>query len=118
MISSQLNLYSRHSRILHDIGNGNSNNILILQKCSSETSKSLETSNTNEDIRCSTNKNTKHNYPDVLRNGIFCLIVRSVRLVQLNLLESLAANCIPVIMADNIVMPFSEVKYIHLFNFN
>lgn len=40
---------------------------------------------------------------------MFCLVGRGKRLAQPTLLESLAANCIPIIMADNIVLPFSEV---------
>lgn len=49
-------------------------------------------------------------YPKVLRTGVFCLVARGIRLVQLNLLEVLASGCIPVVMADNVVMPFNEVR--------
>lgn len=47
-------------------------------------------------------------YPEVLSRSEFCLVIRGVRLAQLNLLESLASSCIPVIVADNIVLPFVE----------
>lgn len=63
------------------------------------------------DVRCSYSDNkSEHEYPHILNGGTFCLIARTARLVQTNLLESLASGCIPVIMADNVVMPFSEVK--------
>ena len=39
----------------------------------------------------------------------FCLIIRGARLGQSSLLESMAAGCIPVIIADSLVMPFQEV---------
>lgn len=64
------------------------------------------------DVRCSYSDNkVVHEYPRILNQGTFCLIARTARLVQTNLLESLAAGCIPVIMADNVVMPFSEVGF-------
>lgn len=69
-----------------------------------------------KDVRCSFSNQLQMQYPKVLRTGVFCLVARGIRLVQLNLLEVLASGCIPVVMADNVVMPFSEVNRGILFN--
>lgn len=110
LISSQMDLYDRQRRILQDIADNN-NNFLILQKCTALSSNYATDAKTiPSDIRCSYSDNkSEHEYPHILNQGTFCLIARTTRLVQINLLESLAAGCIPVIMADNVVMPFSEV---------
>lgn len=47
--------------------------------------------------------------PAVLAGGRFCLVARGQRLVPLNLMESMAAGCVPVFMADNLVLPFDEI---------
>lgn len=110
LISSQLNLSDRQRRILQDIADNN-NNFLILQQCTALSSNSAaDSKQLPNDMRCNYSDNkSEHEYPHVLTEGTFCLIARTARLVQTNLLESLAAGCIPVIMADNVVMPFSEV---------
>lgn len=123
LISSQLNLYERQKRILQEIAENN--NFLILQKCTEHSKSYASDSKTKpKDIRCSySDSKLEHEYPSILNQGTFCLIARTTRLVQVNLLESLAASCIPVIMADNVVMPFSEVPikllivFFGLFNF-
>jgi glucuronyl/N-acetylglucosaminyl transferase EXT2 len=61
------------------------------------------------DLRCSFPALTPVEYPEILEQGTFCLVIRGVRLAQPALLESLAAGCIPVIVADNTVLPFEEV---------
>lgn len=40
---------------------------------------------------------------------MFCLIIRGARLAQSALLDAMAAGCIPVIIADSLVMPFHDV---------
>lgn len=40
----------------------------------------------------------------------FCLIANTERLFEFNLIEALATNCIPVVFADNIILPFAEVR--------
>lgn len=42
-----------------------------------------------------------------LQSATFCLVVRGARLGQSVLLEAMAAGCIPVIVADSLIMPFS-----------
>lgn len=46
---------------------------------------------------------------NVFQKASFCLVIRGARLGQPTLLEALAAGCIPVILADTLIMPFAEV---------
>ncbi|KAG4078176.1 hypothetical protein HA402_002228 [Bradysia odoriphaga] len=109
LISSQTNLNDRQKRTLQDIAETN-NNFLILQKCATIQSNHASDSNViQKDVRCSYPDSVAYEYPQILTQGAFCLIARTTRLVQTNLLESLAAGCIPVILADNVVLPFNEI---------
>lgn len=88
------------------------NNILLLQKCTQEIFEDKISSSPeliNKDIRCTFPGNSPVEYPGILEQGTFCLVIRGVRLAQPILIESLATNCIPVIIADNIVLPFEEI---------
>lgn len=60
--------------------------------------------------RCSHGTNSLYDYKTAFTQSIFCLVAKTERLFQINFIEALAANCIPVIYADNIVLPFSEVE--------
>ncbi|XP_028414208.1 exostosin-2-like isoform X2 [Dendronephthya gigantea] len=53
--------------------------------------------------------NVQYKYPHVLQSSTFCMVIRGVRLGQTTLLDILMMGCIPVIIADNYVLPFSEV---------
>ncbi len=97
---------------MQDIAESNKK-VLILQQCATLVSDhaSDDPKLKQKDIRCSYPDNiSEHEYPHILQQGVFCLIARTTRLVQMNLLESLAAGCIPVVLADNVVMPFDEVR--------
>ncbi|KAI8421964.1 hypothetical protein MSG28_009871, partial [Choristoneura fumiferana] len=39
---------------------------------------------------------------------MFCLVVRSARLTQAVLMDVLASQCVPIIVADSVVMPFNS----------
>lgn len=94
LISSQMNLLNQHKNL------PKSSEILILKSCDDE----------NHDVkRCVAGKADKYSYPSILSQGTFCLIARSVRLGQPDFLEALAHNCIPVVMANNYVLPFEDV---------
>lgn len=85
-----------------------------LQQRSGETDESIKTTQQkqqqqNRDWRCAFPTQEQHEYPTVLAKGRFCLVARGMRLLPLNLLESMAAGCVPVFMADNLVLPFEEV---------
>jgi glucuronyl/N-acetylglucosaminyl transferase EXT2 len=43
------------------------------------------------------------------QDSVFCLVVRGARLGQPSLYDVMKAGCIPVIVADTYVLPFSEV---------
>ncbi|XP_055602895.1 exostosin-2 [Uranotaenia lowii] len=125
LVSSQLNIFQRQYRILQELTYDHPNDILLLQRCPTSTVKPEESSesvrvvedvdNVGEmlkiykDIRCNFPQGNEYEYPSVLESSQFCLIARGVRLSQPTLLEALAAGCIPVIMADNLVMPFNEI---------
>ncbi|XP_028144510.1 exostosin-2 [Diabrotica virgifera virgifera] len=59
--------------------------------------------------RCDIETGKTFEYPQVLKESIFCLVFRGERMGQLVLLEAMAANCIPVIVADGHVMPFRNI---------
>lgn len=112
LVSSQLNLFPRHKRLLQEICYEDPTNVLLLQECTTaefrEKMKNFPEL-MEKDIRCTFPANNQVQYPKILEKGTFCLVGRGVRLAQPNLLESLAAGCIPIIMADNIILPFQEI---------
>ena len=122
LIASQLNMFPRQSRIFQEMIYDFPNDIMLLQKCPASTTKVEEAlevadkddkedinTNTFKDIRCSFPQGVEHEYPKVLESGIFCLVSRGVRLSQPTFLDALASGCIPVVMADNLILPFQEI---------
>ncbi|XP_055370982.1 exostosin-2 [Condylostylus longicornis] len=108
LIIGQLNLLPQHIRILREIATENPHQVLFLKSC-----PELNLNNEgifSKETRCNqVIEDEKHMYPDILAKSSFCLISRSVRLAQPDFLEILSHNCIPVVMIDNYVMPFSDV---------
>lgn len=51
----------------------------------------------------------EYEYPKILQKSKYCLVFRGERMGQLVLLEAMAAGCVPVIIMDGVVMPFSNV---------
>lgn len=43
------------------------------------------------------------------QRSVFCTVFRGTRLAQPVLLEAMASGCIPIVLADTLVMPFEEV---------
>ncbi|XP_058832930.1 exostosin-2 [Topomyia yanbarensis] len=122
LISSQLNIFQRQYRIMQEITYDYPNDILLLQRCPTSTVKAEENLDLSQkedsseeelkllkDIRCNFPQGIEYEYPNVLESGQFCLVARGVRLSQPTLLDAFAAGCVPVIMADNLVLPFSEI---------
>lgn len=45
-----------------------------------------------------------------LQDAKFCLVIRGGRLGQTTLYDAMQAGCVPIIIADSYVLPFSEVS--------
>lgn len=113
LASVQMNLFSKHFRVLQELAYDYPE-LLLLQKCPAPTTgqdsagqKAIQVFHI--DTRCNFPNGREYDYPQILEKTTFCLIARGVRLSQPNFIEAMAAGCIPVIMADNYVMPFSEI---------
>lgn len=102
IISSQINLYTDHITDLQYLASS-SEDLLLLENCSEDPSM------TNYSVRCQYKNHAIFNYPSILKYGSFCVVVRSVRLAQSTLMDALAAGCIPVVIADSIIMPFAPL---------
>lgn len=134
LVAAQLNLYGRHNRILQELAFDHPDDVLVLQECNEAAAaaavkpvdeqtpesvvrepkvdtdaKASPPASASSDERCAFPNQQRHSYPTVLAGGRFCLIARGQRLVPLNLMESMAAGCVPVFMADNLVLPFAEI---------
>ncbi|XP_071816775.1 exostosin-2-like [Apostichopus japonicus] len=48
-------------------------------------------------------------YPHILKDARFCIVLRRARLGQQALMDSLFSGCIPVVLIDGYVLPFSDV---------
>ncbi|XP_039259213.2 exostosin-2-like [Styela clava] len=103
LISSQTNIHSETRSFLGKI-ESQEHDVLLLEKCR----------NVPEDVslqlrRCNSNQMKHEKYPEILQDGVFCLILRSARLGQSTLSDVLKAGCIPVFATDGYIKPFSEV---------
>ncbi|XP_044758088.1 exostosin-2 [Coccinella septempunctata] len=65
--------------------------------------------NHNYTSRCEINSGKLYSYPEILKHSTFCLVFRGERMAQFTLLEAMAANCIPVVVMNSVVMPFNSV---------
>lgn len=102
LVASILKLTGPQRRILTDLSNRSERNIVLLKYCSKK-------HNHNPGVRCTYRNNVTINFKSAFTQSTFCLVAKTERLFQINLIEALATNCIPVIFADNTVLPFSEV---------
>lgn len=93
-----------------DIASKSDRKIMLLDKCSKNVAKHSVLG-----IRCAYGTTKTYDIKSVFAQSQFCLIAKTERLFELNFIEALAANCIPVIFADNIILPFSEVVTLILF---
>lgn len=89
-------------RILIDLSDRSDRNIVLLRNC--DKAKAHKAG-----VRCTYRNHVAMNYKTVFTQSTFCLVARTERLLPINLIEALASNCIPVMFADNIVLPFNEV---------
>ncbi|XP_045769898.1 exostosin-2 [Maniola jurtina] len=100
IISAQLNIPDDYLAELQSIASS-SNDLLLLDRCKMSSEIDYKQ-------RCEYTTGRIFSYPDVLKEGMFCLIVRSARLAQSILMDIIASQCIPIIIADTIVMPFNS----------
>lgn len=100
IISSQLNIPHTYLEELQSIASS-SNDLLLLNRCKTD-------DKIDHTKRCEYTTGREFEYPQVLKEGMFCLVVRSARLLQSMLLDVIASQCIPIIIADSVVLPFNS----------
>ncbi|KAJ1532048.1 hypothetical protein ONE63_000679 [Megalurothrips usitatus] len=99
LVSAQTNIHAEYLTELRALAR-ESSQLLLLEQCPQG----------NYSVRCTTGAvRDMFLYPQILQGASYCLVLRGARLAQPILLEALAAGCVPVIVADSLVMPFHEV---------
>ncbi|XP_017120262.1 exostosin-2 [Drosophila elegans] len=100
LVVAQLSILPRFVRTLRELASAHSEQLLLVGAC-----ESLDLA-----MRCPLSQHHKSlEYPRLLSRGKFCLLGRSLRLGQPDLVEIMSQHCIPVIAADNYVLPFEDV---------
>jgi glucuronyl/N-acetylglucosaminyl transferase EXT2 len=93
-------------QILIQLESQHSDNIIVLgNQCSSNSN-----ANTNDTHfkMCNNRRKIEVNYPEILTESTFCLIMKTPILGHPILSDSLMSGCIPVIIIDNYILPFEE----------
>ncbi|KAK3595238.1 hypothetical protein CHS0354_021555 [Potamilus streckersoni] len=108
LMSAQIGLHHEYRGVLAEMESYLKTDFLLLDKCENEEEEEGILQRTlNFSRRC---KGTlKYDYPHVLQDATFCLVLRGARLGQTALSDALMTGCIPVVVADGYVLPFSEV---------
>lgn len=107
LTASTLKLNEVQLSTMTDIASKSDRKIILLDKCSKNVAKRSVIG-----IRCAYGTTKTYDIKSVFAQSQFCLISKTERLFELNFIEALAANCIPVVFADNIILPFSEVIFL------
>ncbi|XP_012690971.2 exostosin-2 [Clupea harengus] len=111
ILSSQTALHREYRVELERLKEENGETILLLDKCSNlsqgHTHTHAHTHAHSPRKRCA--KGQVYDYPQILQESSFCVVLRGARLGQAVLSDVLQAGCVPVIMADSYILPFSEV---------
>lgn len=100
VVSSQINIHYEYRHELEDLAEEHPE-LLVLGHCSEDASSQ------NASFRC--RGGDTYSYPEILEDATFCLVIRGARLGQPTLSDALKAGCVPVVIADGYVLPFSEV---------
>ncbi|KAL0880397.1 hypothetical protein ABMA27_002833 [Loxostege sticticalis] len=101
IISTQLNIPQDSLEVLQNIASS-SNDLLLLDRCKTYSGGIDYTK------RCEYTTGRIFDYPEILKEGMFCLVIRSARLTQAVLMDVLASQCIPIVIADSVIMPFNS----------
>ncbi|GCC27646.1 exostosin-2 isoform X1 [Chiloscyllium punctatum] len=102
ILSTQTAIHPEYRTELEAIEAEHGDALLILDKC---TNLSEGVPSTRK--RC--HKNQIFDYPQILQEAMFCIVLRGARLGQAILSDVLQAGCVPVIVGDSYILPFSEV---------
>lgn len=104
LTASILKLNEMQMTTILDVVSKSDRKILLLGECPKNVAKRSSIG-----VRCAHGTTKTYDFKSVFAQSQFCLIAKTERLFQFNLIEALAANCIPVIFADNVILPFAEV---------
>uniref|UniRef100_A0A8C6SEH7 Exostosin glycosyltransferase 2 n=1 Tax=Neogobius melanostomus TaxID=47308 RepID=A0A8C6SEH7_9GOBI len=102
ILSSQTAIHREYRAELERLKEENGEALLLLDKCSN-----LSQGAASVRKRCC--KGQVYDYPQILQESSFCVVLRGARLGQAALSDVLQAGCVPVILADSYILPFSEV---------
>nr|XP_020465783.1 exostosin-2 [Monopterus albus] len=102
ILSSQTAIHREYRAELERLKEENGEALLLLDKCSN-----LSHGAASARKRCY--KGQVYDYPQILQESSFCVVLRGARLGQAALSDVLQAGCVPVILADSYILPFSEV---------
>lgn len=92
---------SDHDAELESLLEGNPSTVIRLRRC--------EEAGLRNNPRKVCSGGRVYEYPDVLLHSMYCVIMRGLRLVSTALLDAMMMGCVPVIVSDTYVLPFSEV---------
>ncbi|XP_062328142.1 exostosin-2 [Osmerus eperlanus] len=106
ILSSQTAIHREYRAELERLKEENGEAVLLLDKCSN-LSQGASSASAPARKRCS--KGHAFDYPHILQDSSFCVVLRGARLGQATLSDVLQAGCVPVILADSYILPFSEV---------
>ncbi|XP_022293438.2 exostosin-2-like [Crassostrea virginica] len=99
LVSSQMGLHSEYKEVMSSVA-ASEKRFLIMDKCGD---------GKNWDFLKRCQGSVEYKYPDILQDSKFCMVLRSARLGHTALGDALRTGCIPVVVADGYILPFSEV---------
>ncbi|KAH0499955.1 Exostosin-2 [Microtus ochrogaster] len=102
LLSSQMAIHPEYREDLEALQAKHKESVLVLDKCTNLSEGVLS-------VRKRCHQHQVFDYPQVLQEATFCVVLRGARLGQAVLSDVLQAGCVPVVIADSYILPFSEV---------